>query len=128
LGFHFFPTTSPNGKMVAHRIHQRFIVHDLESGKELVSIPWSPRGCLANWTHDSRYVACGGYGYGDGDSGVMLVDVQRKRSINLLSGNHTAPSFSPDHRRLAVDLRTSKFPLRIRVFNLPNNLDDLWKN
>lgn len=126
---HFFPTTSPNGKFLAQRIYQRFVVHDLESGKELVSIPWSPRGCLANWSHDSRYVACGSYGFGDGvDFGVMLVDVEEKRSIKLLSGDHTAPSFSPDHRRLAVDLRTSKVPFTIRVFNLPDSLADLWDN
>ena len=126
---HIFPTTSPNGRFVAQQIYRRFVVHDLESGTELVSIPWSPRGCLANWAPDSRYVACGSYGYGDsGDFGLMLVDVKESRSIKLLSGDHTAPSFSPDQQRLAVDLRSSKVPRTIRVFNLPNNLSDLWNN
>lgn len=121
----FFPTISPDGKLLARHYQRWFVVTDLKDGSEQVSFPWEARGCLIGWSRDSRFVAYGSYAFGQ-QSGIMLADLKRKRARVLLAGDYTRPSFAPDGRRLAADLREPGRTPRIHIFDLPADLTALW--
>ena len=108
IPFSYYPVVSPDGERVAFQVDEKLQIYDLKAKKLVRSWPvpgWM--GLLPAWSPDSKQVAFGTYGHGDG-AGFWLLDVPGARVTEIAKGSCTMAAWSPDGKQLAFDLREAK--------------------
>lgn len=80
-----------------------------------------PRGFLSGWSPSGRFLTFGSYGYGE-DYGLWVVDIVSNKVMPLVKGDVTMPAWSPDAKKMAVDLRARSGSIEVWVIDVPNAL------
>ena len=99
-----YPAVSPDDKNAAYVAGGKLVVVNLATMNRLTHTLPGGNGGLVGWSPDSKQIAFGGYGVAD-NVGLWLFDVSSGKVKQILAGQFTMPSWSPDGKWLAFDLR-----------------------
>lgn len=110
-----YARVSPNGRLVATKFERSIEVIDIESDEVVAIVEWHGSGFLPAWSPDSRFILAGSYGLGE-EYGLWLFDVSNNSLRPVLHGDFTAPSWSWDGSKIAVDERAVGRPISIYTF------------
>jgi WD40 repeat protein/tRNA A-37 threonylcarbamoyl transferase component Bud32 len=120
-GASWYPFFSYDGRYAAYAEGPAIIVLSLDDGAtKKFAFPNArvPKGFIGSWHPLEQRLAFGSYGHGE-NYGTWVLDLVSGEFRQLFSGDTTMPVWSPDGKRLAIDLREGTHPYQLRVFDAP---------
>ena len=99
-----FPFVSPDTRLVAFGREHQLQVYDRLNKQQVFSWPTpGVSGLTAAWSPDQRRLAVGGNG--GNPIGLWVIDVDRRKAVQVAVGHFFRPAWSRDGKRLVFDLR-----------------------